>query len=846
MRLFAVLMTILVCVSLMPQISGAAFADDNTAYKVTFDVGGHGTAPDAIQVKAGEKIPAEDLKAPEAEGWTFEGWYKETDTQNAWDADTDVVNADTTLYAKWDEAADSGSSQGGGMTVKGAAIPEYVYLDGSSGDDSKDGYTEKNAVKTFAAAKEALKKLDAPKGIIITNTVKINGSEKWSLSGIDNVKIYRKDGCSFDMVSVLSGTLTLEDITLTGTKIDGSAVRQRGSVVSVYGGDSKLVMNSGSVIENNDNSSNGEFAIGGGVYIDEGTALISGGTVKNCKSILGGGIGALYKGSVILESGSISGNTAGRSDASHQSAGGGVFLGEQSNMTMTGGNVSDNYSWYSGGGIALGSTGNSIWVYDDSRGYTGKNTFSMSGGTISGNSTRSCGGGLFVQANTEATITGGTLSGNKAECDTWDSMYGGGAVYVNYGVRNNLHFPSGVLRLKDVEITDNEAAIRGGGLAGCTTSNSTICLENGSVIYSNRVKDEKQTGREIYISEKSVDGDINIVSPFMLGGAPYLWRDSNTKEYIDAGDLTTDKSLALYNDYTANDPEIQNAVSKARVHITGNSSDTRGGGIGANGSVYIGTSDDDTVDISVSKMWDDDGDTANRPDSIRFWLLRDGQRVAIETMTKDSDGKWQAVTFKDMPKEDASGHEYKYTVEEDMEGMPEEYQSYVLTGGENNYTVVNTTHGVKDIPVIKSWDDNNDEKGIRPDSITVRLLANGNDTGKSVTLSADGGWKGSFTGLPVKDLDGNEIEYSVSEDEVSGYASAIVGGEDGGFTITNSITPNDENPPVTPPDDNPQDENPPGNSVSTPGSNPEGPVTGDTGNISLILLVMVAALGGIG
>lgn len=859
-RFFAVLLAVLVCVSLIPQLGGSAYAESNAVYTVTFDANGHGTAPDSIQVNAGEKISADELKTLEADGWTFGGWYKEAGTENAWNAETDVVNADTTLYAKWTENADAGSSSSkstsGTVTTQGVTDGDYVYLDGSSGDDSKDGLSEENAVKTFAAAKEALQKLDSPKGIIIVNTVTVSESETWSLSGIDNVKIYRKDGGSYDMVRVTSGTLTLEDITFTGTNTDGSAVTQSGSVIEVSGENSKLVMNDGAVIENNDNSGDGQFARGGGVYVDSGTVLISGGTVRNCTSILGGGIAAMYKGSVILESGTISGNTAGTASASHQSAGGGVFLGEQSNMTMTGGTVSDNYSWYSGGGISLGSIGNALWVYDEGSGYTGKNTFSMSGGTISGNSAHSCGGGLYVQANTEATITAGTLSGNKAECDTWDSSYGGGAVYVNYGVRNNFHFPPGVLRLRNVEITDNEAAYSGGGIAGCPTSDSTICLENGSVIYNNRVTDSEQLGREIYIAEKSTDSNENTISPFMLGGAPYLWLDSTTHEYIDADELTTDSAVALYNNYSASDSAIKTAVSKATVHITGNSSDTRGGGIGSNGSIFIGSSSDDTVDISVSKTWDDNGDTAGRPDSVRFWLLRDGQRVAIETMTKGEDGSWQAITFNDMQRADASGHEYEYTVEEDVESLPDGYQSYVLNSGDNNFIVVNTTHGLTDVPVTKVWDDDGDSNGIRPDSVTVRLLANGEDTGKSLVLNEENSWTASFEDLPKKDLEGNTIEYSVSEDDVSGYSATIVAGDDGGFTVTNSLTPNDETP-ITPPDDNPQDETPvtPDSSnpqdetpITTTASTPsdEYPTTGDAGNISLALVGLVAGLGTIG
>ncbi len=74
--------------------------DEYTYYKVIFDVQGHGDAPAALErVKEGETIgkPAD----PTAEGFVFDGWYKEAACTTAWDFDTDTVEDDLTLYAKW-------------------------------------------------------------------------------------------------------------------------------------------------------------------------------------------------------------------------------------------------------------------------------------------------------------------------------------------------------------------------------------------------------------------------------------------------------------------------------------------------------------------------------------------------------------------------------------------------------------------------------------------------------------------------------------------------------------------------------------------------------------------------
>lgn len=47
--------------------------------------------------------------------------------------------------------------------------------------------------------------------------------------------------------------------------------------------------------------------------------------------------------------------------------------------------------------------------------------------------------------------------------------------------------------------------------------------------------------------------------------------------------------------------------------------------------------------------------------------------------------------------------------------------------------------------------------------VTVKLFANGKDTGRTVTLSLKNGWEDTFLGLPYEDGDGNVITYTVVE-----------------------------------------------------------------------------------
>ena len=69
------------------------------SYQVNFDSQGGSVVP-AESVEFEGKVP--EPVAPTREGYTFGGWYKEADCQNAWDFTTEKMPAsNVTLYAKW-------------------------------------------------------------------------------------------------------------------------------------------------------------------------------------------------------------------------------------------------------------------------------------------------------------------------------------------------------------------------------------------------------------------------------------------------------------------------------------------------------------------------------------------------------------------------------------------------------------------------------------------------------------------------------------------------------------------------------------------------------------------------
>ncbi|MFT4452598.1 Cna B-type domain-containing protein, partial [Parvimonas sp. G1425] len=79
--------------------------------------------------------------------------------------------------------------------------------------------------------------------------------------------------------------------------------------------------------------------------------------------------------------------------------------------------------------------------------------------------------------------------------------------------------------------------------------------------------------------------------------------------------------------------------------------------------------------------------------------------------------------------------------------------------------------------------------GVRPASVTIRLIADGQPTDKTLTLTEANNWTGSFTDLDEYKA-GKKIEYTVKEEAVeNGYDSKVTGSAKDGFTVTNTREP---------------------------------------------------------
>ena len=213
------------------------------------------------------------------------------------------------------------------------------------------------------------------------------------------------------------------------------------------------------------------------------------------------------------------------------------------------------------------------------------------------------------------------------------------------------------------------------------------------------------------------------------------------------------------------------------------------------------------VSVSVSKVWEDeDNQDGLRPETVEVQLLANGEAVG-EPLVLGTDGVWDGE-WTDLPATDETGTEITYTVAE--VDVPEGYESKITGDAEQGFTITNTHEPeTTSISVAKVWDDSEDEDGLRPLTVSVQLMANGEPAldaeGNEVVmeLSADSGWEASFDDVPVY-ADGEAIVYAVEELDVpEDYEPAVEGDAEQGFTITNFHEPTGED--VTPDDPTPDD-----------------------------------------
>ena len=160
-----------------------------------------------------------------------------------------------------------------------------------------------------------------------------------------------------------------------------------------------------------------------------------------------------------------------------------------------------------------------------------------------------------------------------------------------------------------------------------------------------------------------------------------------------------------------------------------------------------------------------------------FSVIRKSTNGVVGTITTGPDGKG---TIYGLLKDDYIIRETSapsgYTLAKDVTVSADSFDSKGATATITDKKAVTTVSGTK------TWKDNDDQDGKRPDSIKVNLLANGKVV-QSKTVKASDNWKYSFTNLPEFE-NGQKISYTVTEDQVKDYSTTV-----DGYNLTNSYTP---------------------------------------------------------
>lgn len=498
------------------------------------------------------------------------------------------------------------------------------------------------------------------------------GSENVTINGGDTGVINGQyNGAAAPLIEVAQGgDLTLSNITLQNSQNNGGT----GGAVSVKGGTltCKGVSFIGNTAQGTTSGSN-DYNGGGAIYAQDAVIDISGCTFEGNSATFGNG-GTIYadQGTTgTIESNVITGGETSRATSSDSSAGGGIYCRLAGNILIRGNKISGCEA-YNGGGIAVVTTG-----YD----FCGKIT--LIDNTVDGNTADNRGGGLYFVQDKPDTIDlqSGIISNNSAG-------WGGG---IDYTVHDQE-----TLVLTNVLITDN-TAVRGAGIWACPTSKTESYSTLGGAIFGNTA-----TGRSTELNPVSASGDdiryegtdadVHGEDPLILRGDPWVtatteitvmdralggglmawYQDEQSDRYASGDDeadpflyTQTNLSFSLHGELSAAHQAL--AEAEARLIITGNTAESRGGGIATNSPIVIGMEGYDKT-VTVEKMW---SGSETHPASVNVTLVRKdeaGNTVDLETVTLSEDNEWTA-TFEDLPGlyEDENGtqHNYTYTVRED-------------------------------------------------------------------------------------------------------------------------------------------------------------------------------------
>lgn len=222
----------------------------------------------------------------------------------------------------------------------------------------------------------------------------------------------------------------------------------------------------------------------------------------------------------------------------------------------------------------------------------------------------------------------------------------------------------------------------------------------------------------------------------------------------------------------------------------------------------------DTTMVRVRKIWSDHN-YSERPTSVTFHLLRNSKQLQdakyTVTLYNKNTSDW-TYTWTDLPRYDADGNRYNYTVDEELtqELTGKEYRVSVIKrpyidGAE--FTVLNIREPeTASITVNKTWNDQDDNDGKRPKTLTFHIWGTSKqpksgsaDETEDVTeqlvvqtvrTNGSNTQSWTFEGLPKQNLYNNPYTYTVTEESVDGYTASdvtLAGGTETRCAVTSTV-----------------------------------------------------------
>ena len=468
-----------------------------------------------------------------------------------------------------------------------------VYLDPNSGDDTNDGSSVENAVRTLVKAIKI-----ANGGIIyLLNPIDIN--ENLTL---ENVTL-RPGRSNMSRMLYIRGDVTLQNIIINNTTPDdkpcqfsvdpievaGTLIIKDGTEIGPFPGKSCIYalphstvnLNGGEILGDKQNT----VEYGGGIYAVESTVNVNGGIISGHSATYGGGIYA-YNSSININGGQISENQS--------TYGGGICAIEYSNVSLKGGSIAGNKSGQ-GSGVYLDMSNLFMQEENGKSCQITQNTVTTE---PSPQDMHGEGGGIFL-IYSKAEIESGTIKKNTAIAapDENGNIRGGlgGAISAKY---------SRVTIKGDTKIRNNSAGNRGGAIYTEGTNNDSSLLNiEGGTISGNHVNGSGAGIFAICSSGNKNNMDVNISGGTITNN--YIGTGENVEEnaiVLMGWDPNLTKNTGFADLYLSDSPVITGSVTLADDYCATDRKNY-------SPLIYVGNSFNVNKPILVSPIHGDDPDT---------------------------------------------------------------------------------------------------------------------------------------------------------------------------------------------------------------------------------------------